>query len=458
MTRWIVLIALFAWTACIDGTGPRPRPGTIDDEEPSPTNNPVTVVSAEMQPHVITLGTTDTVVLNVTLSGMPNSAVVQLRTGPLIVMRRVSGSSYTAKLPASQMLFGYRAGDLHQAAGIIEVSSAGGSSEMILMANVKDNALPLSRLTTHSPSAQSSDHILNLRYDTPLLGADVPAAVLRSFYSLFPDEYHFIAVIEPTHSRASTFYRAVKNDVTGIGSPIFNVSSQFGSAGRLEGIIQYPVDAQFDLARTDNIHEISHRWMNHLTHPLLNAARPHWPISSLAFGIMGLAGAEPPDWDPFPFDITRQLDGTYVLRAIDAPRAFNDFELYLMGMVPADSVQPHIIFRDQNQRAQVRANGVLRGAVDTLRMASVLAQAGARNPSAELAPRDFRMATIILSRGRLLTADELAFFEYMAARGEMRVALPYSDGLTRGNTLPFYLATGGRGTLTTRLRNAQMPG
>lgn len=456
MTRWVVLVALVAWTACIDGTGPRPRPGTTDDGEPPRGNDPVTVISLEMQPRVITFGVTDTVVLNVTLSGVPNTAVVQLRTGPLIALQRISENSYTAKLPASQMLFGYRVGDLHQGAGIIEVSSRGGSSEMILMANVKDNTVPLPALTAHSSSAQSSDHVFNLRHDAPLLGAEVPDAVLRSFYSVFPDDYHFVAVIEATHSRAATFYRPVKNDVAGIGLQIFNQSSRFGSAGRLEGIVQYPVDAQFDLARTDNIHEVAHRWLNHLTHPLLTGARPHWPISSLAYGIMGLAGAAASDWDPFPFDIVAQADGAHILRPVDTPRSYNDFELYLMGMLPADSVRPHVIFRDQTQRAQVRANGVLRGPVDTLRISSVIAQAGARNPSAELAPRDFRVATVVLSRGRLLTRDEIAFFEYMAARGEMRVTLAYSDGLTRGNTLPFFLATGGRATLTTRLRNARI--
>lgn len=455
--RSAVALAMITLTACIDGTGPRPRPGATDDTQPPPTTDPVHVLWAELQPRVITFGVTDTLILTVQLSGVPNRASLLLRTGPLLQLQRVSATLYTTKVPANLALFGYRIGDLHQAVGLIDVSSGGGTSEMVLMANVKDNTSPISGFTSHSPTMQSSDHVVNIRHDAILRGAPAPASVMRGFYELFPDEYDFIAVLESVQSDNSTFYTAVQNQTTGIGSSIFNNASAYGSNGRLQGVVQYPVDAHFDLARTDNIHEIAHRWMNHLAHPLVNAARPHWPISTLAFGIMGLAGNTTSEWMPFPFDVVRQQDGTHVLRTTDAPRSFNDMELYLMGLLPADSVRVHVVFADQNQRPQVRPNGVLRGRVDSLTIASVIAQAGVRVPSAASAQRDFRMATIVLSRNGLLSRDELGFFDHLAARGELRVTVPFTDGVTRGNTLPFFLATGGRATLTTRLRRSQQP-
>ncbi len=58
----------------------------------------------------------------------------------------------------------------------------------------------------------------------------------------------------------------------------------------------------------------------------------------------------------------------------------------------------------------------------------------------------------MLSRGSLLTADELAFFDAMAARGSAETELPYTSGFSRGTTLPFYLATGGRARLDMRIR------
>jgi hypothetical protein len=121
-------------------------------------------------------------------------------------------------------------------------------------------------------------------------------------------------------------------------------------------------------------------------------------------------------------------------------------------LLPADSVRTHFVFVNQNQTAQVRNNGILVGAVDSIRVEDIIARDGERAPSAATAPREFRIATVVLSSGGMLSQQEMSFFEHMAARGEQRVALPYSDGLIRGTTLPFFIATGGRGTLVTRLR------
>ena len=45
----------------------------------------------------------------------------------------------------------------------------------------------------------------------------------------------------------------------------------------------------------------------------------------------------------------------------------------------------------------------------------------------------------------------MAFFDYMAARGEATNELPYTLGLASGVTKPFYLATQGLGTLSTTM-------
>jgi hypothetical protein len=129
-------------------------------------------------------------------------------------------------------------------------------------------------------------------------------------------------------------------------------------------------------------------------------------------------------------------------------------ELYLMGLLPPDSVRPHVVFADQNQQSQLRAGGILRGRVDTVRVAHVIATDGVRTPAARQS-QEFRMATIVLTRGGILTRQEFDFFEYVAARGELRVPVVASNGITRGTTQPFFLATGGRATLSTRIRGLQ---
>jgi hypothetical protein len=99
----------------------------------------------------------------------------------------------------------------------------------------------------------------------------------------------------------------------------------------------------------------------------------------------------------------------------------------------------------------VRAGGVLTGGVDTITVARIGATDGPRSPAAASAPHDFKLATIVLSSGRMLTREEMSFFDHVAARGEQRGALPYFTGSIHGTALPFYSATGGRGTLSTRV-------
>jgi hypothetical protein len=59
------------------------------------------------------------------------------------------------------------------------------------------------------------------------------------------------------------------------------------------------------------------------------------------------------------------------------------------------------------------------------------------------------MASIILSVGGLLTADEMTFFDHMSARGQATSELPFTSGFLSGTTKPFFLATDGRATIST---------
>ncbi|HET9441326.1 MAG TPA: hypothetical protein VFO52_14210, partial [Longimicrobiales bacterium] len=208
-------------------------------------------------------------------------------------------------------------------------------------------------------------------------------------------------------------------------------------------------------AETSVLHELAHRWMAFSNLQNLRGSRPHFPISTLARGITGYPGTDPitERANVFRWELTPLPDGTYaVSRLPDRPRTFNDFELYLMGLLPPDSVQPHIVFLNQEQHSQLRSGGILSGPTDTITVAEWVARDGVRTPTYLTSQRSFRMATIILSRGRLLTREEISFYHAMAVRGESEAALPAILETTRFTTLPFSLATGGRAQLITRLR------
>ena len=451
--RSILAFACLALSSCIDGTGPRPRPGTTTNEPPPEER--AQLLWFETVPRVIVQGRSDSIVVNVGVTGNVDGVFLQPRTGNQLALTRTSDGVYTIRIHPSLLLFGYRTGDLRHLAGFLEVTGEGLPQQEFLHVNVKDVTIPSVSFNSLPGQAQASAHILNLRVDALTVGNEVPAAVIRTLYDHFPDDYTFIAVIEQVHSAKEPFLIPVRNDITGIGLASFDRGAQYGSGARLEAIIQYPNAIDFDLAQTDNLHEIAHRWMNYTTQPSLALGRPHWPISSAAYGILGLHNPATGEWDPFPFEIVRQSDGNHILRTADQPRSFNDLELYLMGLMPPDSVRTHFVFVNQNQRLQVRLNGLLLGAVDSVRVADIVTADGPRTPSTTNARRDFRLATIVLTKGGLMNADEMAFFDYMAARGEQRVALPFFDAINRGTTLPFYVATGGRAILTTLLRLAQ---
>ena len=89
---------------------------------------------------------------------------------------------------------------------------------------------------------------------------------------------------------------------------------------------------------------------------------------------------------------------------------FNDLELYLMGLIPADQVGRHFVFRDQDQLDQLTHEGILRGPVDFVDIDDIVAMEGPRIPAVGDSQTSFNMATIVLSDGGLLSAEDMAFF------------------------------------------------
>jgi hypothetical protein len=283
--RTLVLLAATGASGCMDGVGPRPRPGTTAPDDPG-SGGTVAFQWFETQPRVIDVGAPDSVTINVSVSGAPRFVSLVMRSGQIVEMRRV-GDLYTGRLPVGSLMFGYRAGDLRQTVAFIEISNGTSITEHRIVMNVKDETVPTINATAITPGIQMSDHVLNIRYDGVDAGAPLPASIIQTFYNAFPDDFHFIALVEPVASNKPIFYTAVRNHTEGIGLDLFDNGAAYGSSTTLEGIIQYPNATDLDLARTDNIHEIAHRWMNHLADPLVSPTRPHWPLSTLAYGITG---------------------------------------------------------------------------------------------------------------------------------------------------------------------------
>ena len=389
--------------------------------------------------------------ITVGVEGIPSAVQLSLVTG-LVPLQRQSNGTWSGRVATSNLVFNYRNGDLRNTSAFVEVVTAAATQQTGVTVNIKDNTIQNVVPQSLAEAVQSTSHVVNIRYDSLYLGGQVPPQVLRTFYQFFGDEYDLINVIEQVQTGNDPFYFAARNEVTGLGLQTFDRAEPFGSAARLHGILHFPDETDFDPAETGVLHELSHRWMNFSNLQSLRTLRPHWPISTLAQGINGYAETEDGAGQIFRWEITPQANQTYSVRAAPEPRAYNDFELYLLGLLPPDSVRPHIVFLNQNQRAELRPGGVLVGPTDTVTVGEWVARDGVRTPAYPDAPRTFRMATIVLSRNGLLTRDEMSFYNSVAMRAESETEMPAIRATTRIITWPFFLATGGRGRLITRLR------
>jgi hypothetical protein len=411
-----------------------------------------------LEPRVIEPGITAFATITVVVDIDPASPEIAITTNgcvptaveiELIPLVNIAPNTYEATLTSDQLLFNHLVGDAHSVVGCLRIP---GGWQSNLSVNVRTNAMPDVLVQRVALDAQVATHVVNLRSDELLLGSHASVALLERFYLQFGNDFDFIAVVEQVSSRNNRTYFTRRNNTLGIGKGVFDHLAGTEVPDRLLGTIIFPIDSFFDLAERTAIHEIGHQWINSLSGSLDDPRDAHWPISDLAYGIMGYSGASG-QGQTFPFDLVEQPDGTYQLSSRERPKEFNDVELYLMGLMPDTEVGEHFVFLNQDQLSQIHSGGILAGPTVPVTIADIIASNGPRVPAAGAAPTEFRVATIVLSKDRLLTPAEMAFFDHMAARGESLVELPFTSGLARGTSKPFFLATGGRGTLTTTVLN-----
>lgn len=372
---------------------------------------------------------------------------------------RVAGDGiYTLRLPPAPIVANLQPADVfHRQSGSISVYSGTQRVQQIPVGvGVATAEIPPAEIRSFGPGVQATAHVVNLVLPEFYMSGTqffLEAAQLaaQTFYRTFQDEYDFLDIIHLRWYPAQlAFHETVRDNVKGIGRRIFiEDSAQYGNPSRLLGFSMFPF-VVFDGASQRHNHETGHQWINRLAQPLLadpvTTAR-HWPVSDLARGVMGysdpVTGREiilTNDLVPLG---TSRTDYKLVLNdELEAGKvSFTDLDLYLMGLLEPEKVQPHIIFPGVRG---LPADGMLSGAV-TVTINDVLASEGQRDPPARTpaTPVTFRFATIAVSE-QPLNPDEMRFLEYFAARMEARGALPTSPAGTFPVGNPFFVATGGR--------------
>lgn len=309
-------------------------------------------------------------------------------------------------------------------------------------------------VTSRSPTVQHTTHVANVVVPSYFASVNdqLPDRVTREFYRWFGDDYDFLNIVYLPGQAANRTYSTVNMAISGIGRTLRNNSAGFGSAGRLLGFVQYPLPSFFDAANAGASHELGHHWINGLDFTPVGQGIPHWPYSTMGSGVMGISiGGRNGAGGTFACNIEPTANGFTLQRRTGAAR-FSDLDLYLMGLMAPEEVEPQWIFADQTAAAGLLCAGTLpASAMNRLTAQDVIARVGPRSPSHLQAPRRFRVATVLVTRDGPASPQAMSFFSAMTVRGEGREPTVSLEGRVLIPSLPFYAATQGRAILHTHL-------
>ncbi len=406
---------------------------------------------ARFDPHIVK----DSATGSVDLLCYPTGSFHQIRFAPvwsdseLLVTARGNGI-YGITLSASELVAGLKPTDVNRRfAGYLRGYNDAGQKLFqynIFVPVLTDDIPPLAYLQSGSDNRRSP-HLFNTQgtYDMPL------AELTKQLYRFYPPVFDFIAIVYAQELFKNRYYFAVHNNVENIGQDPRDNTAAYGSNGKLKGILVFPNTSFFDAATEGFLHELGHHWANFLTFAPLDSTIPHWPLSTLAPAIMGWGEGKGTQGLNFNFSLTQIGENQWKLSNDLSPKVYSDLTLYLMGLIPANEVGTHTVFNDQKQG--VGHNQIWEGPVTYITGSDVVAQMGERAPAFSHSTETFRLATILVTKGGLASAEMMRFYDWFASRASLKQGVTYREGMVTGTAKPFYLATGGRATLNSHLSN-----
>jgi hypothetical protein len=412
-------------------------------------------------PSVVTPGATAPLLVEVELTAAATSVTIDFNpagsASSSIALRddgsegdRAAGDRiYSGRLPVAPILAARTLDDVNRVfIGFLNVLN-GSTATMRgnLFVDVYTSVMgvyPVSRL---SQFVQATTRVVNI-HDAGYFTSRNLSNVTREFYRYFPDNYDVLNIVFDPQRFENRTHFVVKNTVSGVGLSMTDSSATYGSGGRLTGISQFPISRLFDGVESGTLHELGHQWINFLRGAPFASGAPHWPYSSMASGIMGFSiGGTGGQGGNYPCTITEDPRGYLLTPRADTP-VFNDIDLYLMGLLPANEVRTQFAFADQAAAPQVRCEGIFTGAMTPITINEIMAAGGGpRVPAYGQAPNNFTMATVLVTRNGLASPEMMSFYSWMAERAEWRTRVPTHSGFVKELGQPFYLATGRRGTL-----------
>jgi hypothetical protein len=243
-------------------------------------------------------------------------------------------------------------------------------------------------------------------------------AVARAFLREFADIYdHLIVFLDFPQSLgggAFAFELTVKNDIRGIGVPVFDGTAQVGSRGRLRSFVQmgslarYPDDPEQTFLGSNSTldvmgQEAGHRWLSFFhfidgngesSDALLGRDLSHWSFctNSLASDMEGNF------W---------QDQGGGRFFSLSATERYSPLDQYAMGLIGAAEVEPFFLVGDCfNRSAAPEVGAGIQGPRIDVTIDQIIAAEGQRVPDFRKAPHAFDMAFILVSEAGQFPSEE----------------------------------------------------
>ncbi|MBM3744303.1 MAG: hypothetical protein FJW34_00725, partial [Acidobacteria bacterium] len=268
-------------------------------------------------------------------------------------------------------------------------------------------------------------------------------AAFHKLYSVFPDVFDFVVVmpsgsiLDPArdYGENTPYFVRAKNEIRNIGVPLFDRTAEFGSQGRLRGMIYHSFGEGAILD-----HEIGHSWMASFgkRFELSECAQcygDHWnpytdiggQMGAFLLNVPGVAAGH----------LVANGDGTFRVQQVDqSAQGYSKLDLYLMGLIPSSEVPlvNKLVNPDFSNPQRVTAQRVETYTIQQL----VQAEGGERVPAFPT-QKDFNLAFVAV-KNKAFTPAEFAYFSLVAR---------YFASRERGERyfVPFNAATGGRGAL-----------
>lgn len=242
----------------------------------------------------------------------------------------------------------------------------------------------------------------------------------QRFYETHDDAYDYLVLFNNESIRAApgavAYELTARNTRTGIGERTGDAGKSFGSAGRLQAVLnmgslsQYPADPNAvvptraiskDTPLSLLGHEAGHLFLAYASvrdpndpaaRPMLGRQRAHWSFafnSEASFLEGNRIVDNGPDASP-RFTTTATVEG------------YSPLDQYLMGLRPASDVPP--VFLVENPTTPIASRGPQAGiSFDGTRRGitvdDVIAAEGRRIPDSTVAQRRFRLAFVLISPG-----------------------------------------------------------